>query len=141
MAREVSRIRAGGVDAATAALRRRSAVYRHALELLGNPATQVVELRGSGPSPAATGRVIWHEHAGGYLVVDNLPPLPPGKAYEVWTLGGPAPRPAGVFKVDASGQGRRSSSRRGTPGQGLRREHRAGGRRAEPTGPIVLASR
>ena len=31
----------------------------------------------------------------------------PARPTRLWTLGGPAPRPAGVFTVDASGQGRR----------------------------------
>ena len=74
------------------------------VELLREPATRVVDLRGTGPSPEAMGRLIWHETAGGQLFVANLPPAPAGKAYEMWTLGGPAPRPAGVFQVDASGR-------------------------------------
>jgi anti-sigma-K factor RskA len=88
-----------------AALNDELALYRSAAELLRDPATQVVALRGLGPSPAATGRVIWHPKAGGLVFVANLAPLPPGKAYELWTIGDAAPRPAGVFRVDAQGRG------------------------------------
>jgi len=141
MAREVSRIRED--------MRRRDATllaqldeYRHAVELLGDPATRVVELRGSGPGVEATGRVVWHERAGGYLVVTKLPPLPAGKAYEAWTLGGPAPRPAGVFTVDASGQGRRKLEPSGdVSAKGFAVSIEPEGGATEPTGPIVLASR
>jgi len=85
-------------------LQREVALYRNAADLLRDPTTQVVTLRGLGPSARATGRMIWHPAAGGQLVVANLPPAPPGKAYELWTIGEGAPRPAGVFRVDALGR-------------------------------------
>ena len=141
MAREVSRIRDEARRRDTT-LTAQILEYRHALALLGKPATQVVEMRGSGQAAEATGRVVWHDHSGGYLVVDKLPPLPPGKAYEAWTLGGPAPRPAGVFTVDASGQGRRKLEPTGdVPAKGFAVSIEPEGGVAEPTGPIVLASR
>ena len=124
-----------------AALREEMTVYRSAVELLRDPATRVVELRGAGPSPEARGRLVWHPTAGGHLVVANLPPAPSGKGYELWTLGGPAPRPAGVFQVDASGR----AIHRVEPAPGavakfaVTLEPEAGV--PAPTGPIVLASR
>jgi anti-sigma-K factor RskA len=141
MAREVSRIReeARRRDTAMVAL---VGEYRHALALLGKPATRVVALHGAGPGAEASGRVVWHEHSGGYLVVDKLPPLPPGKAYEAWTLGGPAPRPAGVFTVDASGQGRRKLDPTGdVQAKGFAVSIEPEGGVPAPTGPIVLATR
>jgi anti-sigma-K factor RskA len=125
-----------------AALREQVAFYRGALELLRDPATRVVELRGAGPSPEATARIIWNEQAGGHLLVANLPPAPPGKAYELWTLGGPAPHPAGVFQVDAAGRAAHRVAP--APGQLVKTfavtiEPEAGA--PAPTGPIVLASR
>jgi anti-sigma-K factor RskA len=141
MAREVSRIR-DEARRRDATLTAQIGEYRQALALLGKPATQVVELRGSGPGAEASGRVVWHQHTGGYLVVDKLPPLPPGKAYEAWTLGGPAPRPAGAFTVDASGQGRRKLEPAGDiPTKGFAVSIEPEGGATEPTGPIVLASR
>ena len=141
MAREVSRIRDEARRRDTT-LTAQIGEYRHALALLGNPATRVIELRGSGPAAEASGRAVWHDHTGGYLVVDKLPPLQPGKAYEAWTLGGPAPRPAGVFTVDASGQGRRKLEPIGdAPPKGFAVSIEPEGGATEPTGPIVLASR
>jgi len=141
MAREVTRIRDE--------IRRREAtqlaqleMYRAVVELLGDPATRVVELRGTGPNAEASGRVVWHERAGGHLIVTKLPPLPAGKAYEAWTLGGPAPRPAGVFTVDASGQGsRKLEPAEGVPAKAFAVTIEPEGGVSEPTGPIVLASR
>ncbi|MEK7385900.1 MAG: anti-sigma factor, partial [candidate division NC10 bacterium] len=119
------------------------AVYRSAAELLRDPATQVLALRGVGPSPQATGRVVWHAVNGGHMFVANLPPPPPGKAYELWTIGAAAPQPAGVFQVDAQGRG----SHRIVPVDAAKPVRvfavtlePAGGVPA-PTGPMVLASK
>ena len=117
-----------------AALRTQVAV----LELLRDPATRVLELRGE--SSSAVARVIWNDKAGGHLLVANLPPAPAGKAYELWVLGGGQPRPAGLFQTDADGRAAQKVDATGEakgfavslePAQGV----------PAPTGPIVLASK
>jgi hypothetical protein len=141
MAREVAAARAR-VERERAELMEQVAVYRNATALLRDPQAQVVTLRGLGPSPAATGRVIWHPVNGGYVFVDNLPAARPGKAYEMWTIGDGAPRPAGLFQVDTSGQG----AHRIEPVEGgkpvkvfaVTLETAAGVQ--TPQGPMVLAS-
>jgi anti-sigma-K factor RskA len=75
------------------------------LTLLTDPASRVVELAGLAPSPGAQGRVIWNPRAGGLLVAVDLPPVPPGKTYELWAISGGKPLPAGLFNVDAQGKG------------------------------------
>jgi anti-sigma-K factor RskA len=124
------------------ALRDQLGVYRSAAELLRDPATRVVDLRGLGPSPAATARVVWHERTGGHLFVANLPPAPTGKKYELWTIAGKAPRPAGLFQTDQNGQG--SARIEPVPDGPVKVfavtvEPEAGA--PAPTGPMVLASR
>ena len=126
-----------------AALRGQVGQQRLALALLRDPATQVVLLAGLAPSPRARGRLIWNEHAGGFLVAADLPPAPPGKAYELWAIVGARPLPIGVFDVDAEGQG----SLHVAPLAGARRANRfavtlepAQGVPA-PTGPTYLASK
>jgi len=84
-------------------LRKQVDVYANAADLLRDPQAQVVVLRGLGPSPEATGRVVWHPVRGGYVFVANLPAAPPGKAYEMWTIGEGAPQPAGLFQVESGG--------------------------------------
>jgi Anti-sigma-K factor rskA len=140
MARETAAARAR-LQRDEAALRDQVALYRGAVELLRDPATRVVELRGAGPSPEASARLIWNDAAGGQLFVTNLPQPPAGKAYELWTLGGPAPRPAGVFRVDASGRAihRVEPAAGPAPKFAVTLEPEAGV--PAPTGPIVLASR
>src|SRR5437660_5054967 len=97
--------RLGQMAREVAALRGQVGQQRLALALLRDPATQVVLLEGLEPSPQARGRLIWNEHAGGLLVAADLPPAPPGKAYELWALVGTRPLPIGVFGVDAERKG------------------------------------
>ena len=141
MARESAALRTR-VESEEGALREQVAIYRNAVDLLRDPQAQVVTLHGLGPSPAATGRVIWHPTNGGYVFVANLPSAPPGKAYELWTIGDAAPQPAGVFQVDASGR----ATHRIAPVEGgkpvkvfaVTLETEAGVQ--QPQGPMVLAS-
>jgi len=92
------------LEGETDVLRKQVDVYANAANLLRDPQAQVVALRGLGPSPAATGRVVWHPVNGGYVFVANLPAAPKGMAYEMWTIGEGAPQPAGLFQVNESGR-------------------------------------
>jgi anti-sigma-K factor RskA len=142
MAREAAALRER-VQRDEAALREQIAVYQGAVDLLRDPATQVVTLHGLGPSPEATGRVIWNPTSGGHVFVANLPAAPAGSAYEMWTIGDGAPQPAGLFKVDASGRGthRIAAVEDGKPVKvfAVTLEPEAGV--SAPTGPMVLASK
>jgi anti-sigma-K factor RskA len=72
--------------------------------LVSDTDTDVAALRGIGVAERADGWVVWSPaHRRGYLVVHNLPPLPPGRQYQFWVKVGPQPMPAGVFGVDAVG--------------------------------------
>ncbi len=124
------------------ALRAELAAASHVVELLRTPGTHVVGLKGAGPASGAVGRLVWNDAHGGHLLVTSLAPLPADKTYELWTITGGTPRPAGLLAVDARGVG------------GLRVEPVPGGGPVDvfaitvepaggvpaPTGPIVLAS-
>ena len=142
--------RLGSMARETAAVRERLAVQEEAMraqvrgyaavvDLLRDPATQIVTLRGTGPNPEALGRVVWHEATGGHVFVANLPAPPPGKTYELWTIAGGTPRPAGTFGTDASGKGTHAVAPAGKVDVFAVTLEPAGGVPA-PTGPIVLAS-
>ncbi len=74
------------------------------LELLGDPASQVVALSGVGPGSAARGRMVWHARAGGYFAAADLPAPPAGRTYQLWAIAGAnAPVSGGVFTVTAGG--------------------------------------
>jgi anti-sigma-K factor RskA len=100
MARESAALRAK-LEREIDVLRKQTDVYANATDLLRDPQAQVVTLRGLGPSPGATGRVIWHPVNGGYIFVANLPAAPKGMAYEMWTIGDGSPQPAGLFQVES----------------------------------------
>ncbi len=142
MARETAALREK-LERDVSALNDQLAVYRSAADLLRDPAARVVALRGAGASGEATGRIIWHEKAGGHLFVANLPPAPPGKAYELWTIGAAAPRPAGVFRVDAAGRGSHPIAplEGGEPVKVFAVTLEPEGGVPAPTGPTVLASK
>jgi len=110
-----------------------------ALELLRDPETRVIELRSA--SSNAMARVIWNDKAGGHLLVANLAPAPEGKAYEVWALGGAAPRPAGLFQVDPDGRAAQKVEAGGEPAKGFAVTLEPAQGVPAPTGPIVLASK
>lgn len=139
MAREMATTRAA-LQRQEAALRGQLAASQAVVDLLRDPATRVVTLQGQGASPQSSGRLVWNEKAGGYLLVANLPPAPAGKAYELWTISGGKPQPAGLFTVDASGQGRLPVPAVAAPVDvfAVTLEPEAGV--PAPTGPIVLAS-
>ena len=114
------------------------------LAMLRDPATQMVSLSGQAPSPEARARMLWHEKAGGLLVAAGLPPVPAGKAYQLWAIAGTRPPvSAGVFTVDAQG----TASLRVAPLSGVGRVDAfavtlepAGGMPA-PSGPMVLVGK
>jgi anti-sigma-K factor RskA len=140
MARETAAVRER-LRREDAALREQVAAYRDAVELLRDPATRVIELRGAGSSPDASGRLLWHEQVGGHLLVAGLPPAPAGKAYQLWALGGAVPLPAGVFQVDATGKATHRVEPMSPPPArfAVTLEPEAGV--PAPTGPVVLGSR
>ncbi|PYN76624.1 MAG: hypothetical protein DMD96_25325 [Candidatus Rokuibacteriota bacterium] len=141
MAREAAALRAR-VQRDEAALQEQIAVYRNVVDLLRDPQTQIVTLRGLGPSPGASGRVVWHPFNGGHVFVANLPSAPTGKAYEMWTIGDAAPQPAGVFQVDTAGRGthRIPPVEGGKPVKVFAVTLEPEGGVPAPTGPMVLAS-
>ena len=109
-------------------------------DLLRDPATRAIDLRGLDPAQAS-GRVVWNEAKGGLLLVSGLPPAPAGKAYELWTITAGTPRPAGLFQVDARGRAAHHVAATGGPVDvfAVTLEPEAGV--AAPTGPMMLASR
>jgi anti-sigma-K factor RskA len=119
-------------------------LYTAVINLLRDPSTRDVVLRGVGPAAGAAGRFLWNESGEGHIFVANLPPATEGKAYVVWTTApGKPPRSAGVIRTDASGSGGLHIY----PGSS---DHRVemfavtlepSGEVSAPTGPTVLVSK
>jgi len=124
-----------------AALQERLAAYEGLVELIRAPGTRVVPLQGAAAGSEAMGRLVWHDRAGGHLIVAKLPPAPAGKTYELWTITGGKPSPAGVFQVDATGGAVHRVAPTEAPVDVFAVTLEPAGGVPAPTGPIVLASR
>jgi len=61
-----------------------------------------VELAGQTGASEATGRILWSASQGLVFVATNLPPLPPGRVYQLWVVAD-KPLSAGVVVPDAAG--------------------------------------
>jgi anti-sigma-K factor RskA len=123
-----------------ASLQVRLAAYQGVVDLLRDPATRVVPLRGTGPAPEAIGRVVWNEATGGHVIVTRLPSPPPGQVYEAWTIAAGQPAPAGVFTVDERGGAVHALTAAPGPVEVFAVTLEPAGGVPRPTGPIVLAS-
>jgi Uncharacterized protein conserved in bacteria len=76
---------------------------RQALSLLNEPETKQVVFGEGQPKPPR-GRVFIHATRGVLLLASNLPQAEAGKTYELWVIPkGGAPKPAGLFQSDKSG--------------------------------------
>jgi anti-sigma-K factor RskA len=114
------------------------------LQVLSAPQTVTAALAAT-ESGSGSARVLADATSGETaIVVSGLPPLPAGKAYELWAIrGDAAPEPAGVFSVE----GPNATIARAARVQRLAEVNAfavsiepASGSRS-PTGPIVLAGR
>jgi anti-sigma-K factor RskA len=97
-----------------------------------------IELSGQAPAPNAAGRVFWSPTHGLVFAATNLPPLPPGRVYQLWIVAD-SPISAGIaqqlgtgFNVTAP-----TSTPAPTPKAFALTIEPAGGRPA-PTGPMFL---
>jgi hypothetical protein len=141
MARETAAVKER-VARTDAALREELALYRDAVELLREPTTRVIDLRGRDGAAAARGRIIWNDASGGHLLVSGLTPAPAGETYVLWAIAGGTARPAGPFGVDASGRGGHritGEAARDRP-QAFTVTLEPEGATSAPSGPIVLRS-
>jgi anti-sigma-K factor RskA len=62
-----------------------------------------VELAGQTGAREASGRILWSASQGVVFVATHLPPLPPGRVYQLWVVAD-KPHSAGVVVPDAAGE-------------------------------------
>ncbi|HYP09250.1 MAG TPA: anti-sigma factor [Bryobacteraceae bacterium] len=80
----------------------RSQELGRALDFLRHPETRPASVKPGANQPRGTYFV--NPQSGVMLIASNLPIPAPGRAYELWVIPkGQAPRPAGVFRPDATG--------------------------------------
>jgi anti-sigma-K factor RskA len=73
------------------------------VRILLAPDLRRVELAGQPPAAGASARAFHSPSAGLLFTAVNLPPLPAGRAYQLWVVTAQAPVSAGLLAVDASG--------------------------------------
>ncbi|MCA1718524.1 MAG: anti-sigma factor, partial [Actinobacteria bacterium] len=59
---------------------------------------QMVELGGTGTEQGARAELVTLEGDRAVLVVENMPPVPEGKTYQIWVIEDDVPKPSGLFK-------------------------------------------
>jgi anti-sigma-K factor RskA len=76
------------------------------IHVFQSEAVKLVDLKGSGPTPQASGSVYWDpENDKAVFCAFNLPPPPADKDYQLWMIRGSEPIDAGVFSIDEHGKG------------------------------------
>lgn len=95
--------RAAAAGRQMADLQRASADVRTAALVLGAPDLLRVDL-GSPAGTPAKGRAFWSRSRGLVFTAVDLPPLPPGRVYQLWIVGRAAPVSAAIFEPDAAGR-------------------------------------
>jgi anti-sigma-K factor RskA len=78
---------------------------REALSIMTSPGARLAELSGTGVAPAAHGTIAYDQTGRAILMTKDLPPPPPGKAYQLWFIAGGPPIPGKVFKTNPAGAG------------------------------------
>ena|SRR5688572_17053428 len=82
----------------------RAANLERTAEILGAPDVTDIKLQGTGPGKTASGRAFVSRSRGVVFLAQNLPPLEPGKTYQLWVVPeGGNPVNAGIFVPDPAG--------------------------------------
>jgi anti-sigma-K factor RskA len=73
---------------------------------LSKPEVRVTMLAGTDKSPQASGKILWSaQERKAMFYARNLPVAPQGKTYQLWIIADNRPHDAGIFAVDARGDG------------------------------------
>lgn len=99
-----ARAQAADTLARAEATQRTLQVTQTHLDVLTAPDSTRVALAGQAPAPGASGRADWSRARGLALSLENLPPLQPGRTYQVWLLTAGMPVSAGLLAPDAAGR-------------------------------------
>jgi anti-sigma-K factor RskA len=75
---------------------------KHTLDIIRHGATRAIALNGLPLAPDAKVTVYWNtEVYETYLAIQNLPPLPKGKQYQLWAIVNTKPVDAGLLTIEA----------------------------------------
>ena len=121
-----------------AALQQSASRARHTAAVLGASDLARVDLKGQAEAAVASGRVMWSQSQGLVFIATNLPPLPPGRVYQLWVVAD-KPLSAGIVVLEPVGQMSvmNAGPMAGAPKAFALTVEPEGGR-PSPTGPMVL---
>jgi anti-sigma-K factor RskA len=123
--------------------RQELARQREAARIVSSPGARMMELGGTEMAPAAHAMLAFDQSGRAVLMAKNLPPPPPGKAYQLWFIAGGNKMPGKLFTTTDSGDGMLSDqvpeSARGSAVFAITLEPEQGV--TSPTGQIYLVSR
>jgi anti-sigma-K factor RskA len=118
--------------------------HQRLVSVLSLPNVKIVMLGGTEHATQASARLIWDTDRREWTVVTHdLPPLAPGKVYQLWFLTAEQPLPSHTFQTDARGigvvQAKLPSKPTTIAGAAVSLEPEGGV--AQPTGDIVLVGK
>lgn len=137
----VSRRQIAELEAKAQNLRQIAAEHERLVSLLSLPNVHIVMLSGTEQAAQASARLLWDTKQGEWTVITHeLPPLPPGKVYQLWFLTPERPLPSDTFRPDSRGRGvvqtKLPSGAITLAGAAVSLEPEGGS--TQPTGSIVL---
>ncbi|SRR6266540_3368391 len=84
--------------------RRTATQAQSTVAVLAAPDLARVDLAGQKAAPQASARAFWSRSRGLVFTASNLPPLRPGRVYQLWVVTAQAPISAGLLRPDADGR-------------------------------------
>jgi anti-sigma-K factor RskA len=95
-----------GLEAQVRQLQNVAGDHERLLALLTLPGVKIAALAGTKEAREAGARLLWDTKRREWTVISrDLPPPPPGKAYQLWVLTPKGPSPSGTFRTDTQGMG------------------------------------
>jgi anti-sigma-K factor RskA len=97
-------LRVGESERQIAEARQSAIQAQSTVAVLAAPDLARADLAGQAVAPGASGRAFWSRSRGLVFTGSNLPPLPPGRVYQLWVVTPNAPISAGLLRPDAQGR-------------------------------------
>jgi len=142
---EVATARVETLRAELLTLRQNAAQLQRAVSVVSAPDLRQVRVSGLGPATGAGGLAFWSQANGLVFNARELPPLEPGRAYELWVIPpGASPVSAGMLAVSTDGT---ASHWTALPADlvldtvAVSIEQAGGSPTGAPEGPIVMAGK
>ena len=101
---DAANLQANLAEIETAAAQQLAAEARDHMAILAAPDVVTLNLVGQPAAPNASGRLHRSPTTGTLFVASGLPPLPPGRVYQLWLIPGTRPLGAALLQVDDAGR-------------------------------------